>query len=224
MKKSSLFFLAPLLALSGLAHAAPLDRDLGQGLTYCRVHQLPADLPTAESDRRQPCVLDLRYVHGDATAAAALAAWLKFHATAHAPVLVLANADTARVLLAPLTGREPAGSVVVIGAAAPGFNPDIAVKASDDAERRAYDALEHGAAIESLLVENADKPRNDEARLAKDHVPEAPPPAEDAATGSTSAPPAEDKPANTKPSPPPVDAALQRAVQLHRTLVALKKI
>jgi len=218
-------FLLTLLALGAAAHAAPLERDLGQGLAYRRVHQLPADLPTTEAERKQPCVLDLRYVAGDAAVARALAAWLKFHATAHAPVFVLANADTGRALLAPLAGREPAGSVVVIGAAAPGFAPDIAVKISPDAERRAYDALEHGAALESLLVENTDKPRNDEARLAKEHVPDpAVPASDDTAAGSTPAPPADDKPTKPKPSPLPVDAALQRAVQLHRTLLALKKI
>ena len=42
------------------------------------------------------------------------------------------------------------------------------MKISAETERQAYDALEHGAAIESLLTETNDKPRNDEAKLAKD--------------------------------------------------------
>ncbi len=200
-----------------------LERDLGRGLVYHRVHELPADLPTAESARKQPCVLDLRYVHGDATAASTLAAWLKFHATPRAPVFILANADTSHALLAPLTGRDPAGRIVVLGAAAPGFTPDIAVRISPDAERRAYDALDAGTAVDSLLVENLDKPRNDEARLAKDHLPDSTL-ADGAAVDGTPATDDDSKSAKPRPPPPLVDVALQRAVQLHRTLLALRKI
>ncbi len=216
--------------------AGGLDRDLGRGLLYHRVHMLPEDLPAAGSGRQQPSVLDLRYVHGDSTAAATLAAWLKFNATPRAPVFVLANSDTSHALLAPFLGRDSAGSVVLLGAAAPGFNPDIAVRTSRDAERRAYDALETGAAIDSLLVENVDKPRNDEAQLARDRGPDSAP--ADSAEGppNRAAPvdriaaieppglPDDAKSAKLKLPAPPIDAVLQRAVQLHRTLLALKKI
>ena len=197
-----------------------LDRDLGQGLVYHRVHHLPADLPTAERTRRQPCVLDLRYVSGEAEAAAALAAWMKFRATARAPVFILANPDTSPALLAPFTGPHPGASVVVIGGAAPGFTPDIAVKISPEIERQAYDALEIGVAIESLLTENSDKLRHDEAKLAKDRRPESTP-----ADETPEARPIDGEDASKPKAPPPlIDAALQRAVQLHRTLLALKKL
>ena len=202
------------------ARGASLDRDLGQGLAYHRVHQLPADLPTAEVARRQPCVLDLRYVEGGAYAAAALAAWLKFHATAHAPVFILANAATSSVLVAPLSSHHPGASLVVIGGVADGFAPDIALKISPVAERQAYDALERGVAIDSLLTENADKPRNDEAKLAKDRATDVSP----ADELPVNPPGDSDNASKPKPPPPLIDAALQRAVQLHRTLVALKKL
>jgi len=202
------------------ARGAGLDRDLGQGLAYHRVHQLPADLPTAETARRQPCVLDLRYVEGGTDAAAALAAWLKFHATAHAPVFILANAATSSALVAPLTSPHPGASIVVIGGAADGFAPDIALKISPVAERQAYDALERGVAIDTLLTENADKPRNDEAKLAKDRATDLSP----ADELPVNAPADSDNASKPKPPPPLIDTALQRAVQLHRTLVALKKI
>ena len=123
-----------ILTLVAPARAASLERDLGHGLAYHRIHQLPADLPPADPARRQPCVLDLRYVHPDAdaipSAGQTLTAWLKFHATPRAPVFILANADTSAALLAPLTGHDASGSVVVIGPAAPGFAPDIAVRLS----------------------------------------------------------------------------------------------
>src|SRR5687767_6389225 len=53
----ALLFLAP-LAL----HAAALpERDLGYGLVYVRVHNLPRDLPAKPpTGRVPPCVIDLR--------------------------------------------------------------------------------------------------------------------------------------------------------------------
>ncbi len=219
--KKLLALLALGIALAGLALAAPLTRNLGQGLAYQRVHQLPADLPTAEDTRRQPFILDLRYVGGTGEDAAALAAWLKFHATAHAPVLVLVNAETSAAFHSVLATRGPGASVVVLGGATPEFTPDIALKVSADTERRAYDALEHGATAESLITETPDKPRNDEAKLAKDRQPV---PEVVAVPGEppTDLPVAD---AVAKPKPPPLtDVVLQRAVQLHRALVALKKL
>jgi len=207
-----------LLALVGLARAAPLSRDLGQGLAYFRVHQLPADLPTAEAARRQACILDLRYVDGSSEEATALSAWLKFNATAHAPVFVLANAQTSAALLSVVAPRGPGASVVVLGVPSPAFTPDIALKVSAETERSAYDALEHGATVDSLLAENLDKPRNDEAKLAKDRK------GESSAVEEEPSADLADLVAKPKLPPPLIDAVFQRAVQLHRALLALKKI
>jgi hypothetical protein len=200
------------LALTGIAAAAPLTHDLGQGLTYVHVASLPADLP-GQKDLRA-CVLDLRYTPGDATAAAALAAWLKFHASARTPVLVLANADTAAALLEILTpGQLPAGTLT-IGRVGNGFTPDIAVHTDAALERRAFDALARGTPPASLLQENSGKTRYDEAaivrQLAGDEVPagNARPPETDSAD---------------EPVPPPlIDRTLQRAVHVHHGLAALK--
>lgn len=205
----------------GFIYSAPIDRDLGHGLAYHRVHQLPADLPTAESARKQPCVLDLRYVHADAGAATALTAWLRFHATARAPVFILANADTSSALLTSAAGAERNANVIVIGGSAPRFTPDLALTISDDTERRAYDALEHGASIESLVTENSGKLRHDEASLVKEH------PAESPNWIAAPGPPpltVAEKSAVPPSSSPVLDAALQRAVHLHRALLALKLI
>jgi hypothetical protein len=219
--KKRLLFLALLLAFAAALPAAPVTRDLGQGLAYHRVHQLPADLPAVASAQHQPAILDLRYVAGGGDEAAALAAWLKFNATARTPVFVLANADTGPALLPALAPRN--ASVIVLGAAAPPFTPDIAVKISATAERRAYDAFERGATADSLIAELSGKPRNDEAKLAKDRTPEVAPAADDS---PASAPVTSVIDPATKPAvaAPPIDLALQRAVQLHRTLLALKKL
>jgi len=192
-------------------HAAPVERDLGNGLVYVRVHSLPADLPAKPAGRAPPCIVDVRYVDADAAVTAAFMAWLKVRASPRSPVFVLANADTSAALLKPLAEHERAAGIAVVGIEGRQFRPDVPVKASAEDERRAYDALEKGAAIGTLLAENPSKVRNDEASLSKDRLAEA------------SADAADDKLTGKRP-PPPIDAVMQRAVHLHRSLVALKRI
>jgi hypothetical protein len=88
--------------------------------------------------------------------------------------------------------------------------PLISVNVSPEADRRAYDALEKGSDVQSLLSDYPDKPRIDEAYLEKEHIADS-----DAPDVISDKPP---------PPRPLVDAMLQRAVQLHRGLLALKKI
>ena len=199
-----------LAALSG-AHATPLERDVGHGLAYVRVHGLPADLPAKRAGRAPPCIIDVRYVNGAAEEAMAFHAWLKERATARTPVFVLANSATSSDVLKAVAGFERNSGVVVVGLPGRGFRPDVAVKTTEEIEREAYDALEKGEAIAKLLADNPDKVRNDEASLSKDRLAEA---SADAADDSVTG----------KRGPPPIDATLQRAVHLHRALVALKKL
>lgn len=166
-------------------------------------------------------MLDLRYAHGDRSAADALAAWLKSRAHARTPIFVLANAETDPALLALLSRHDPNDGILLLGSPSPGFAPDIAVKTSPDAERRVYDAFETQADPLALLKENAAKVRNDEARLSREHLPA--PAAEDPA-GDNAPVPGEKTPAPPTPPAPPIDYVLQRALHLHRALLALKKI
>lgn len=198
-------------AATGAAPAAPpataLRRDLGRSLMYYRLVDLPRDLPPADSPRQQPCVLDVRYAAGDAAAAASLLAWLRQNATARTPVFVLANGETSAPLIAMLGSRRDVSHVIVLGRAAPGFAPDLPLESTAEEERRAYDALAGLADVTALITTNPGKPRNDEASLSRDSSTEPraggrPPPA---ANG-------------------PIDAALQRAVHLHRALLALRKL
>jgi hypothetical protein len=191
----------------------PLERDLGQGLAYVRVKHLPADLPAKPAGRAPPCVIDVRYVEADEVAVTTFVAWLGFRATPRAPVFVLANSATAPALLAALAGRSAGLSVVLVGAPGGRFQPDSAVKIAAADERKAYDALENGAAVETLLADFPDKVRNDEASLVRGQ----------SGPGET---PAESPPENpsSRRVAPTIDAALQRALHLHRALVALKKI
>jgi hypothetical protein len=77
---------------------------------------------------------------------------------------------------------------------------------------RPYEALEHGTPIESLVVEKVAKVRDDEAALERERDADAPEGA-----------PAAAKPQPARP-PPLIDPVLQRAVQLHRSLLALGRI
>jgi hypothetical protein len=209
VKLPVLLFAAALCAAPPEAPAAALVRDLGQGLSYYRVHELPSDLPSPPSGRPGPCVLDLRYAKASEIAASALRAWVKFNVTARAPIFVLENAATSPTLLVSLAGNTTPGLVVLAPASA-GLGPDIAVRVSDDTDQRAYDALEKGAPVQSLLSDFPDKPRVDEAYLEKEHIADIDAPE---VAGDKVSPPA-----------PLVDAMLQRAVQLHRGLLALKRI
>ena len=213
MRRSTLGWLAALAALAS-AQGAPIERDLGLGLLYFRAHALPADLPTDESVRRRPCVLDLRYARGDSAAALALTAWLRFHASPRMPVFLLANAATSPELLSPLASPGAVPGLIILGPAETGFEPDIALPVPPGTGRRAYDALETGTPIDALVTEKLDKPRDDEALLVREHL-------SDSALGDGDPDPAAAEPPVRKPL---VDAVLQRAVQLHRALLALRRL
>lgn len=208
--KRILVFVLTFFMLPPLAFAVVVEHELGYGLVYLRLHQLPDDLPPKPAGRVSPCVVDVRYVDADAAAATAFSAWLKLRAMPRTPVFVLANVDTSAALLKVLAARERSAGIVIVGIEGAGFRPDVTVKASTADERSAYDALEKGTPVASLLSDNPSKVRNDEASLSKPLAEASANTAEEATTA--------------KRTPLPIDAALQRAVHLHRTLVALKRI
>lgn len=199
----------------------PLERDLGLGLTYFRVHDLSADLPPATT-RPGALVLDLRYAHDADAAASSLGGWLRIHCSKTTPVFVLLNADTAPAALAYFSDHEPVAGLVTLGPASPTFLPDIALTVSAKADRVAYDALDHGTTIDALLHSTAVKVRHDEASIAQEHTANPSDESADSDTDLADAPAA----ANISPPPPPqvIDYTLLRAVQLHRALLALKKL
>jgi hypothetical protein len=200
-----LLAVAALAPLACEAAASTLVRDLGQGLSFYRVHALPADLPSTGSAHPTPCVLDLRFATSDEDGASALKAWIRFNASPQTPVFVLENSGTSAALLASLARGVP--GVIVLAPESAKLGTDITVQVAPEVDRRAYDALEKGASADSLLTDYPDKPRADEAFLEKEHIPD-----------SESPDPAADKPR------PLVDVMLQRAVQLHRGLHALKRL
>lgn len=203
------------LALPASLPAAAIVGDLGQGLAYYRLASLPADLPAAAT---KACVLDLRYATGDIAAADALAAWLQQHAAPAKPVFILANPDTAPALLRAIDpGQLPPGSLT-LGREAPGFQPDLDIHVTAETEHRAYAAFAAGTALTDLVEEKITKPRHDEAEIVRRLAAKEPLDAEDDS-------PAPDAGAATPATPPAplIDVTLQRAVHVHRALLALRR-
>jgi hypothetical protein len=218
------------LALASVsARAAPVEREVEPGLVYFRVHELPADLPedgsapTGKGSAIPPGsalprarIVDVRYASGDPAAAALLLGWLRSHAGPKSPVFLLANPETSAALLAPLNSPDAVPNLVILGPVAPNFEPDIAMKVSGSLERRAYDAFEKGATLDSLIHVTVEKERDDEEHLEKDRLKDRPSAADtDAETA---------KPAKDSATPPLIDTILQRAVQLHQALLALRRL
>jgi hypothetical protein len=200
------------LVLAVGAPAAPLEKDLGQGLRYFRVAALPADLPPAPAAgaKAPACVVDLRFAAADDAAAKAFAAWARFRSGPKAPTFVLVNAATAPALRRVLAARERGGGLIVIASGGPAADADQTVKIAAEDEQRAFAALADGAAVDALITDNPDKVRNDEASYTRER--------------SADAEPAEAAAPNGKAARAPVDAALQRAVHLHRAMVALRRL
>lgn len=217
MRLAAFFF----LALAGASFAAPLTRDLGEGLAYHRAAALPAELPAAEA-KPQPLVLDLRFALARDDATESLASWLKSHATRTTPVIVLVNAETAAAVIRTLAALPSQPGLLTLGSSAAGWTPDITLAPPLDAERRAYDAFAAGASLDSLLRQNTDKPRRDEAALMRGLAN----PVEEGSDDDLVDPAPDDDAAKLAPAdpPPPTDVALQRAVHLHRALLALKRL
>jgi hypothetical protein len=206
MKKILLF-----IAL-GLAARATEVTDLAQGLGYVRVHAL-IDSTSVIAASTGALVLDLRYAAADDASAAALKAALAAR-PARPPLFILVSPATPAVL-APVIS---ASSALTLGLASSSPTPKVAVKTDAATDRRAYDALETGTPLDQLISGKIEKERFDEATLVKefkDGNPDAePPPPPD-----PTAPKAGDAPEKNAPL---IDRVLQRAVHLHRALLALK--
>lgn len=189
--------------------------DLGQGLAYLRVHSVAE----SEAALRKAVpgagalVLDLRYATASDESAAALRAALAGH-PAGTPLFILVSPGTPPAL-GPTIAQSPA---LTLGAPDSEPAPKIVVQTDAVTDRRAYDALDAGMPLEKLISGKIEKERFDEATLVhefKNGNPAAEPPP----TPDPTAP----KPAGTPEKPAPlVDRVLQRAVHLHRALLALK--
>ena len=210
MKKFS-SFLVFLLVLCTPGRATELS-TLGQGLAYLRVHALTDAVNAAATS--SALVLDLRYARADDTSAATLQALLAGRGAPAGPLFILVSPATPPVLAAVIK-QAPA---LRLGIAGSQPAPQVVVKTDAATDRLAYDALDAGTPADQLISGKIEKERYDEATLV-DEFNHGNPAAEPPPAPDPTATKADDVPAK------PVvltDHVLQRAVHLHRALLALK--
>lgn len=200
------------LAFPIMAHASVITADLGAGLRYVGLSD--ASVIAAHEGAQ---VVDLRFTDALEESAEGLAGRLRTAADSGATLIVLVNAATDPLLrreLALIQGKS--GHIVFVGPATSELAPEITIPADIELERRACDALAAGVPPADLITEVLDKPRFDEAHLVRNRTNGNP----DGRSDGTE-PPAS-KP-DAKPDVPK-DSSLQRAVFLHRALIALGRI
>lgn len=201
-------------AAAAAAPAAPEIADLGEGLGYLRVHQLgdSLDLLGRTFAKGTALVLDLRLATATDEQSSAFAAALARRSSA-APLLLLVSPRTPPELT-PALLKAPRGALLV-GVAEALPTPQVIVAQPADTDQRAYDAHEHGMALDALISGKIEKERFDEAELVKEFQHGNP----------NAAPPPTPDPTKPAPEKAPVltDRVLQRAMHLHRALLALKR-
>lgn len=215
---------------------AGLPADLGEGLRYVRIASLAGELEKAKAALAQlPLVLDLRRLETTPAATEKLAATLRAIAAKNqGAVFLLISADTPPALRSAI---PVAPRLVTVGIEADGVSPRVGLAVDPAADRAAYDAIVAGRSLSELTAEQIDKQRFDEARLARAHangisrenaatldrIEDEPTETDNAGLPLPKAPKGKD-PVEAKAGPPVRDTVLQRAVFLHRALLALNKL
>jgi hypothetical protein len=200
------------MVLAIATHAAVLTADLGGGLSYIRLADA-SEIATFEGVE----VVDLRFTDALEGSAENLAGRLRAPAQSGATLFVLVNAATdplLRLSLAKVQGSVR--SLIFIGPITPELAPEIVTSPDPEQERRACDAIAAGTPPADLVKEQLEKHRFDEAELVRRR-----------ANGGTAARTDGTEPAtaDAEPKPEPLkDVSLQRAVFLHKALVALGRI
>ena len=200
------------------------EQNLGEGLSYFRVTNLAEQLPDirAALEKHPALVLDLRGAAGNITAAQALrAALVPAKPDALVARFVLINAATAPAIPFALGGGIAESSIprtVVIAPASSDVPADVKAPGAAEDDKRACEAIAKGVPLATLLNHQPDKPRNDEAALLREQNGD-----DQQDSAAADAPDASAPAAPAKP-PPLTDSVLQLAVQIHRSLLALKKL
>jgi hypothetical protein len=207
-----------------------ITQDLGKGLSYLRIADLTTELKELNGYLEKPAVvLDLRNAIGTQESVEQFAKLLDDSpARGKALRIILINPQTAPGLIDAVSADRE--RQLTIGPSSPAVHPDVAVKVSAEEDRRAYDAMNAGLSLEKLISNKLEKRRFDEASLARNHSSTGPAEPEegdletdlpDSIPSGQSAP---NPPTPAKEAPAaPHDLILERAIQVHRALTALKR-
>lgn len=210
MKRLLAFFFSVLCLLSASRSAEPTD--LAPGLRYLRIHSLEksaADLANALNlNRAAALVLDLRYVADEKDAAQAINALNS--RPAKTVLYILVSPDTPQDVAAII--QRTSTPLVTLGIRDSRPKPEVEVMQSAADDRAAYQALEGGTSLATLISGKIDKDHFDEAELVKEFK-----------NGNSEARPPIGS-ATASPAPTTLtDRVLQRALHLHLALQALKR-
>lgn len=193
-----------------VATADPLD--LGRGLRYLRLGTGAADESVFAAALAAPAlVLDLRLAGDDPAHLARLRESVTGR-DATRPLFVLLGPATPATVRAAVPA---APGVLTLAARDAGFPSSVAITVDPARDRAAAEALAAGRPPLELIEEKVAKTRYDEQHLAQNH-----------ANGRRAGvPPAAPAAAEAKPAELPLqDTLLQRAVFIHRALLALGRI
>jgi hypothetical protein len=205
------------LLFSPVCLGAQTVHDLGQGLLYLRVHDLPTDIPGKGSDARlnkAMIIIDLRDAKAGRTEAVIFSAWLGFRCTPDAPTLVLLNQDSASSLVDVVLGSRWPG-LLSLAPNDVAFTPDLQVDTSLEQDKHACAAIAQGQELLGLASMTISKERYDESALSRDYQDGIHPTRERNDSSSAPAPSSEEN-LTAK------DLVLATAIHLHRALVALR--
>lgn len=212
-------FSLPAAARAADATTAAFTANLGNGLGYIR---LPDASVIARFEGTQ--VVDLRFADALEESAEGLARHLQTAAQGGATLFVLVNSATDPLLRSELSSVQgTARQLLFIGPATPELAPEIVTAPDAGEERRACDAIAAGTPPAELIKEALEKPRFGEAELVRNRTNGngnggTPTNGGDTAAAPASAPDSQATPGHPK------DISLQRAVFLHRTLIALGRL
>ena len=241
IKSSLVLFLLLVLSIAATPLRAMELTDLGEGLSYLRVHSLEESAKglTAAIHERDFLVIDLRYASVSAESVSVFQAALVGRKVPSAPLFVLVSPSTPANLVDSLTA---AGSkLITLGVKESAPYPQVVIDQPAETDRRAYEALDSGQPLAGLISGKISKERYDEVALMKEftagNTNAAQSPAPDPATkpaGADKTQPTAAKPGDKpvaspqdKPAASPadhlIDRVLQRAVHLHRALAAIKQ-
>ena len=200
---------------------APADpADLGRGLRYLQLAAGTSDSAFAAALAAPALVLDLRVASNEPAVEERLRELLA-RATAARPLFILLGRATPDTLRTAIPSAAP--GLLTLAAKDNGVAAGVMIAVDPARDRTAAEALATGKPPRELVEERIEKARFDEARLARDHAnghrereeAELTPAADPAAKPEKTAAPAE---------PPLQDLLLQRAVFIHRGLLALGRI
>ena len=221
-----LALVAQLSALNISCRASELT-DLGDGLSYLRVQSFDEsakDLSAAIRER-EFLIVDLRHAATTAESTGLLRAALGAR-TSKQPAFILVGPATPAAIGEALTSVTDHCLTLGVKESAPA--PQVIIDQPAATARLAYEALDSGQPLASLITGKIAKERYDESALMKEFdggntnpVPPAGP--------DPTAKPAPEKSSATEPVAPGVskvepliDRVLQRAVHLHRAMLAIK--